>query len=307
MSINYIFYYFKEGFLNLFKNKKSTFASIIIMSCTLILFGVFYLLSTNLNKFVDTIKSQENMQVFIMPEATETQVQELKKKISEVKINGKNQVLYIKYKSNEDAANDIKKMFEGKAQILRTFDKLDFLPASFVLKLENLENGPKVKAQIESFENVKSVNFNEEIVGLVLKAFNVVKYINIGLILILTITSIFIISNTIKLTVYARRKEISIMKYVGASDDFIRGPFILESMYIGILSTILPFIALFGIYRLIENFIITSTGNIQLTNTGVSLVSFVSLIPNLFLIFLGFGIGISVVGSMFAIRKYLKV
>ena len=162
----------------------------------------------------------------------------------------------------------------------------------------------QVQEEINKLDFVDDItNSNETIDGLVTIA-NGVKIVSSVILTLLILISIFIISNTIKLTVHARRKEISIMKYVGATDSFIRWPFVIEGIIIGVIAAIIS-IAVLGLsYNLIVHLL---SGNTVLNRMGMSLLSFSDMITLLIVVYLGLGIGIGALGSTISMRKYLQV
>lgn len=307
MSINILKYYLVEGCKNLFKNKRSTFASIVIMSFTLLLFGIFLMMAKNLNKYAKQIQDDEHIEVYIALDAKDSEIEELKRKIDDIKIDGEKAVVNIRYKSKDDAKEAMKKMLKEVGTTLKNLDsESNFLPASFLLKLSDMEKANKVKAEIEAMPSVRSVRHNQEVAGIIMNALKIIRIVSFVIILILIISSVLIISNTIKLTVFARRKEISIMKYIGATDDFIRGPFVVESLLIGIISAFIPLVLLGAIYKPIQGIIYNLNKEIG-AGAASSILSYTSMLPDLILAFLVMGIGIAIFGNIVSMRRYLEV
>lgn len=307
MSINILKYYLVDGTKNLFKNKRSTFASIVIMSFTLLLFGIFLIMAKNLNKYAKQIQDDEHIEVYIALDAKDSEIEELRKKIDDIKIDGEKAVVNIRYKSKDDAKEAMKKMLKEVGTTLKNLDsESNFLPASFLLKISKMENANKVKAEIEAMPSVRSVRHNQEVAGIIMNALKIIRIVSFVIILVLIISSVLIISNTIKLTVFARRKEISIMKYIGATDNFIRGPFVIESLLIGIISAIIPLILLGLIYKPIQGIIYNLNNEIG-SGKAASVLSYGSLLPDLILSFFALGIGIAIFGNIVSMRRYLEV
>lgn len=307
MSINILKYYLVDGTKNLFKNKRSTFASIVIMSFTLLLFGIFLIMAKNLNKYAKQIQDDEHIEVYIALDAKDSEIEELKKRIDDIKIDGEKAVVNIRYKSKDDAKEAMKKMLKEVGTTLKNLDsESNFLPASFLLKISKMENANKVKAEIEAMPSVRSVRHNQEVAGIIMNALKIIRIVSFVIILVLIISSVLIISNTIKLTVFARRKEISIMKYIGATDNFIRGPFVIESLLIGVISAIIPLILLGLIYKPIQGIIYNLNNEIG-SGTAASVLSYGSLLPDLILSFFALGIGIAIFGNIVSMRRYLEV
>lgn len=311
MSINILKYYFVEGYKNLFKNKRATFASIVIMIFTLLLFGIFIIITKNLNKAITSFQENEFIRVHIENDAKDSEIEELKKKILDIEINGEKPVLNIRYKSKEEAEESLKKMLAENENTIKTLDAgslspAKFLPATFLLKISKMELASEIKEKIETMPNVKNVKHNENELNIILNIQKIIKIVSFVIIAILVIASVLIISNTIKLTVYARRKEISIMKYIGATDDFIRGPFVIESLLIGLISAVIPIIVLGLLYGPLQNLIYNFNKDIA-SVSSVTILPFSAILPDIVIAFLLLSIGISVFGNLVSMKRYLKV
>ena len=226
MKYNIFGYLIGEGFGNVFKNKKSTGASLIIMCATMIIFGIFLVLGENINHFVDEVKSEQGFQVFLKTDATEDEIKEVGEKIRE--LDG---VSTIERKTKQDALNTMKERLKDKEGVLDGFDYQVF-SESYLVTLTDLNKSKDVQNEILQFDNIKKITSSDETVTMLINLANGIRIVTGVILLLLIVISIFIISNTIKLTVHARRKEISIMKYVGATNNFIRWPFIVEGMII---------------------------------------------------------------------------
>lgn len=298
MKYNIFGYLIGEGFSNVFKNKKSTGASLMIMCATMIIFGVFLMLSQNINHFVEDIKSEQGFQVFLTTDATEEQIQEVGDKIR--KLEG---VSTAEFKDKEYALNFMKEKFGEKSDIIEGYG-YDFFSTSYIVTLTDLKLSKDVQNEIVQFENVKKITSSDETVTTLLGLANGIKIVTGIILILLVIISIFIISNTIKLTVHARRKEISIMKYVGATNSFIRWPFIVEGMIIGVLASAISIILVGGAYSILAE----QAVNVKFMVTiGMSLVSFKDMISSIIFVYMLLGIGIGALGSVISMRKYLKV
>lgn len=298
MKYNRFGYLIGEGFSNVFKNKKSTGASLMIMCATMIIFGIFLMLSENINHFVDDIKSEQGFQVFLEMDATEEQIQEVGDKIRA--LDG---VSTVDFKDKEYAMNVLKEKFGDKAYLVESYGS-DIYSTSYIVTLTDLKLSKDVQNQILEFDNVRKITSSDETVTTLLAVANGIKIVTAVILILLVIISIFIISNTIKLTVHARRKEISIMKYVGATNSFIRWPFIVEGMIIGILSSAISILIVGGAYSLLAEQAVNNTFMIKI---GLSLLSFKDMISSIIVVYMLLGIGIGAIGSVISMRKYLKV
>ncbi len=298
VKYNIFGYLIGEGFGNVFKNKKSTGASLMIMCATMIIFGIFLMLSENINHFVDDIKSEQGFQVFLVKDATQEQIDEVGEKIRN--LNGVNQA---EFKDKEDALNFMKEKFGNKADLIEGYGS-EYFPTSYIVTLTDLSLSKEVQEQILNFDNVDKIQSKDETVSTLLNLANIIKIITGVILLLLVIISIFIISNTIKLTVHARRKEISIMKYVGATNSFIRWPFIVEGMIIGVLASAISIVIVGGAYSVLAEQAVNSSFMIKL---GLSFVGFKDMISSIIFVYMLLGIGIGALGSVISMRKYLKV
>ena len=299
MKYNILGYLVGEGFSNVFKNKKSTGASLMIMCATMIIFGIFLILGENINYFVSEVESAQGIQVFINNDATQEQIDEL-----EEKIRALDGVSTTEFVSKEDALNQMKEKFGDKQDLLAGYEENNIFPASYVVTLTDLSKSKEVQDQISTFENVKKITSKDETVTTLINLANGIKIITGVILILLVIISIFIIANTIKLTVHARRKEISIMKYVGATNSFIRWPFIVEGMIIGVFASIISIAIVGGAYSVIAQKLVYSQF-MQVIN--MSLVSFSDMFNSIIFVYMLLGIGIGAFGSVISMRKYLKV
>ena len=271
-----------------------------IMCATMIIFGIFLILGENINHFVSEIESAQGIQVYIKNEATQEQADELGDKIR--KIDGVSTVEYI---SKEQALDQMKEKFGDKKDLLDAYEgENNIFTASYVVTLTELSQSKSIQDQILTFDNVKKITSKDETVSTLINLANGIKIVTGVILVLLVVISIFIIANTIKLTVHARRKEISIMKYVGATNGFIRWPFIVEGMIIGILASIISILIVGGAYSFIAEKLVNSEF-MQVIN--MSLISFKDMFSSIIFVYMLLGIGIGVLGSMISMRKYLKV
>ena len=299
LKYNRFGYLIGEGFANVFKNKKSTGASLMIMCATMIIFGIFLALGENVNHFVAGIEADQGIQVFIETDATDDEVKEVGDKIKQLQ-----GVSTIEYRSKEDALNQMKEKFKDQSDLLAGYEENNIFPASYIVKLTDLTLSKQVQDQIREFDNIKKITSSDDTVEALINIANGIKIITGVILILLIVISIFIISNTIKLTVHARRKEISIMRYVGATNNFIRWPFIVEGMIIGIIASVIS-IAIVGVaYTSIANSLV----NEKIVQTmNMTLVTFSEMFSSIIVVYMALGIGIGVLGSVISMRKYLKV
>ena len=299
MKYNIFGYLIGEGFSNVFKNKKSTGASLMIMCATMIIFGIFLILGENINHFVSEVESAQGIQVFINNDATQEQMDTLGEQIRA--LDG---VSTVEFVSKEQALEQMKERFGEQQDLLDGYEENNIFPASYVVTMTDLTRSEEIQNQILTFENVKRITSRDETVSTLIDLANGIKIVTGVILALLIIISVFIIANTIKLTVHARRKEISIMKYVGATNGFIRWPFIVEGMIIGIIASVISIVIVGVAYNFIAQNLLSSEF-MQVIN--MSLVSFNDMFSSIIFVYMLLGIGIGAIGSVISMRKYLKV
>ena len=295
-----ISYLIGEGFKNVFKNKKSTGASLMIMCATMMIFGLFFLIGENVNYMLREVESEQGMQVFIKKDATEEQISKLNDQIQKIEYVAKTN-----YVSKEEAFNIVKERYSEYGRFLEGYD-IDRNPfkASYVVTLTDLSKSDEVRGQIALLDNVNNIEMRDKTINALVSIANGIKWISFGILILLIFISVFIISNTIKLTVHARRKEISIMKYVGATNSFIRWPFIVEGIIIGVVAAMISILILGLAYNAVLGKIMES----QITNMiSLTLLPFSEIFELVIAVYLGLGIGIGSIGSIISMRKYLEV
>ena len=276
-----------------------------IMCATMIIFGIFLILGENINHIVKEVEGSQGIQVFLNADATDEQVKELGEKIRNIEVNGTKAVNTVVHKTKEDALNTMKERFKEKQDLLSTFEgDNNIFSESYVVTLTDLNLSQDVQDQISKFENVKKITSKDQTVTTLINLANGIKIVTGVILLLLIFISVFIIANTIKLTVHARRKEISIMKYVGATNNFIRWPFIVEGMIIGIMASVISIVIVGIVYNIIADNLVNSQF-MKLIN--MSLVSFGDMFNSIIITYMLLGIGIGAFGSIISMRKYLKV
>lgn len=297
---NVLSYLVGEGFRNVLKNKKSTGASLMIMCATMLIFGLFFLIGENVNYMVKEIEAEQGMQVFMVKDATEEQIQTLGEQIKSIEAVAK-----ATFVSKEEALNSLKVRFKDNEKLLTAYEgEKNPLKPSYVVTLTDLEKSGEVQAQINQLENVNNIEMRDKTINALINVANGIRWVSGGILVLLIIISVFIIANTIKLTVHARRKEISIMKYVGATNNFIRWPFIVEGMIIGIVAAMISILILGIAYNFVTDKILESAINSMI---NIQLLSFTEIFTLVIVVYLTLGIGIGVIGSMISMRKYLEV
>lgn len=299
MKHSIIGYLLNEGFRNVFHNKKSSGASLAIMCATMLIFGLFFMIIENLNNAVETLETQQGMQVFINKEASESQILQIEDQIKA--IDGVNTVTYV---SKQEALNQTKEKLKNKQALIAGWDEDNPFRASYMVTLTDLKQSSKVQEEIKQIDNVADISSRDDTINGLVSIANGVRIVSAVILTLLILISVFIIANTIKLTVHARRKEISIMKYVGATDSFIRWPFIIEGIIIGIIAALISILVLGVAYSVIASKL---SGAMVLNKMSMSLLTFSDMTTLLIVVYLTLGIGIGAIGSAISMRKYLQV
>lgn len=295
MKNNNLGYYFKEGISSIFNHGFMSFASVCITVACLIVMGSFSLLALNVNDIVKSFEEENVVLAFVDENYSSEQAQSLKTDILNVE-----HVESAEYIS-KDAAY---KSFVSKYEDSTLFSDLDseVLRDRFAVYLDDIAYTSEVRDALRQIPGLVSINANLSIAQGFMTARNIISAVSIVLVVILFIISLFIMSNTVKLTTFDRREEIAIMKMVGATNNFIRWPFVLEGFILGLLGSLIAFIAQWGIYELITDVIVANYAV-----SFVALVPFSAVIIPLLIVFLVIGFLVGVGGSVLAIKNYLKV
>lgn len=286
MRYNVMSYLVGEGFRNTLKNKKSTGAALVIMCMAMFMFGLFFVLGENVNYIMAQIEAEQGMQVFIERGTTETEIEEIRTKIRQ--IDGVNKIEFV---SGKEGYGEYTEILEKQAGILEGY----VYPDKFDVTLTDLELNDSVQEQILKIDKIDEIRSSDSTINTLLNITKGIRYITLGILAILVIMSIFIITNTIKLTVHARRKEISIMKYVGATNNFIRWPFIVEGIIIGIVSALITILIVGLLYNVAVNGI-SQTETFQRLN--LKLYTFANMFNLLIITYILLGVGIGIVRKL---------
>ncbi|TDL73797.1 ABC transporter permease [Rhodococcus qingshengii] len=287
----------RESFKSIGRNGWMTFASVSAVTVTLILVGVFFVIMMNLNKVAETIEEDVQIRVHIDVAANDEDQQKLKSAIENI-----SEVQSVKFSSKEQELEELIKSMGEDGQAFKLFEQDNPLNDVFIVKTKKPQDTMKAAKEIGKLEYVTKAVYGK---GTVEKLFNFIEASrNVGIVLIagLFFTAVFLISNTIKITIIARRREIKIMRLVGATNNFIRWPFFLEGLWLGILGAILPIILIsIAYYNAYEYLAPKLIGNfIQILPYS----PFMYQVSGLLLLMGGL---IGIWGSVMSVRKFLKV
>lgn len=288
-------YFIKEVYTSFKRNIWMTLASIFTVVLSLFILGFFSIVILNLNKMADTLESQVQISVYLKDDLSQEEIDETKETLS--KIEGLED---IKFTTREEAMENFKERLGDQQFLLDALDDTNPLPDSFSLTVTSPQQVKTIADTAAALNSVESASYSQDIINHLFNLTHLIRLIGVALIILLTGAAIFIISNTIRLTVFARRKEIAIMKYVGATDWFIRWPFLLEGICLGFIGGGLATIFLYIVYN-------------QVTQEIYEAMAFFPLIPQhpfidyISLAILVAGIIIGALGSTISLKRFLKV
>lgn len=283
----------KSGFTGIFSHGLMSFATVTITMACLIIMGSFGLLVVNINALISDMENENEVVAFIDESLTEEEARAIEPLIEAVP-----NVSDAEFMSRAEAMANFQEDYDEEL-----FDSLDetAFRHRYIIHLTDISLMEQTKPLIEAVDGVADVNAHLEYAQSFITVRNIVSLISLALIIILIIVSFFIMSNTIKLATFTRREEIAIMRMVGASNGFIRCPFIVEGLVLGILGGLLAFIIEWGLYSLLLSRV---SG---VASTLITLVPFADVMWPLLIAFLGVGVVVGVSGGSSAIRNYLKV
>lgn len=287
-----MFYLIKQGFENILKNKLMFVASVLIVATTMITLSIFVIIGENVSSLVDNMQSQ-GILVVLNKDIEETKVNIVKNKLNN--IDG---IINIEYETKEQALENAREKYFNETNIDLTvgWDENNIFSSSFTVTLENLDNAEEIEKKIETIDGVEDAKFDDDIFNVITEISDLVRLIIIGIFILLLGVSFLVISNTIKLVLHSRRKEINIMKYIGATNGFVETPFIVEGIIVGIVGAMISWVISTSLYQyIIDRF-------------GVdSIFNFVPLNFEILRINLVIGVLVSCVACIMSIRRYLKV
>ncbi len=298
MKIRTVSYMMRQGVKGLWRNRMMTFASIGSVASALIILGIVFMIILNINNLAETAKGQfDSIQMYLKDDLDQKQIDEIGKVVH--KIEGIESVYYI---SKTEALQDLKKQWGEHGYLLEGLEA-NPLPNSYVLKLKDISYSDQVVGQVKKISGLEEVKYYKDVVDKLLRITHFIRMTGMIVIVILIGISMFIISNTIKITVAARYREINIMKYVGATNWFVRWPFLIEGMILGFTGSVIALAVIGYSYKSVLD-LITEKMYIMVSSY---MIPTPLLVNNLGVIFLVLGTGIGALGSIFSMRKFLKV
>ncbi len=294
-------YILRQAFKSMWRNRMMGFASISSVTAVLIILGFVLIIVLNVNNLAMVAKETfDQIAVYIVEGTEEEQIEQMG--ISFREIDG---VMGVAYQTKDYALERVKEDWGEDAILLQDLRNNPF-PDTYIVQLSDVSMSDEVIEKLKTFEGVDEVRYYQEAVNTLIKMADFVKRFGAGIIIALLLISVFIISNTIKITVLSRQREIELMQYIGATNGYVRGPFILEGIMLGLLGSLMAILLIMLGYNYIINYL---AGRYVALISGMSgyLVSVEMIMDDLIIIFLTIGIGIGILGSLVSLKKFLSV
>lgn len=290
------FYNIKQAFQQVFRNGAMTMASVFAITAMLLILGLFFIIVININTAAETVeRDYDTIEVFLLDTTTEQDANQMIESLQ-----GENGVEEVSYRSRDMALEELKARWGESGYLLDSLTE-NPLPNSIIIKIKSLEAADDIAAAAKALDGIEDVKYYKQTVDKLMGATRFVQLAAVILMLFLIIVSVVVVSNTIKLTVFNRAREISIMKYVGATNWFIRGPFLTEGIIIGLFSAAISV----GISALIYKKVVELIGEDVFAILSMPMVPVEFLVYNLVWIFAALGISIGACGSIISMRKFL--
>lgn len=296
-----VFYLIGQGIVNIFKNRLMSIAAITTITACIFVISIFYIVGTNVEYMLDAVETNMGITVFFEYDTEQERILEIKQ-LLEVR----SEVFEVDYISPEQAWEEFKvSYFQGKEDQLSGFEGDNPLEdsASLVVYFQDLDSQKSLANYVASLPDVRYIRQAEQVTD-IMQSFNqLVQYASLVLVVILVIISIFLISNTVRLGISTRKKEIEIMKYIGAKDSFIRGPFIIEGIIIGLIGTVIPLALIYYTYGQATTAL---TGQFALLSSFLIFKDINEIYQVLVPVAAGTGILIGLLGSRLTIGRFLR-
>ncbi len=286
----------KQAFVQIFRNKGMSLTTLLAISSMMFIVGICFVIIVNLNLFTTVLEdSYDTIEVFLEDDINEYEAYEI---INEVRLN--DDVKSVIYRSKDDAMALLKDRWGENSYLLDSLEE-NPLPNSILIEVNAPELGGAIVAEYANDEGIEDINYYQETVDTITKITDFLQLVSIIIIVFLLLVSVIVVANTIKLTVFNRAKEITIMQYIGATSWYIRGPFLYEGIILGFLAALIATLITTLLYGQVASLIERDV----LAIVSVSLINVSFIFENLMWIFSVMGISIGVWGSMISMRKFL--
>lgn len=302
MKIRSLFYHIKDGMKNIYRNRLFSLASIATISACIFLFGIFYAIVMNFEYMVKKAETEVCVTVFFDEGLSDVD----KRKLGDT-IEKRVEVLSIQYISAEEAWESYRKeYFAGHEELAEGFkdDNPLINSDSYAVYLNDAGMQSTLVTYLENLDGIRQVNRSEVVASSLSSAAKLVGYVAVAVIIVLLAVSIFLITNTIVIGITVRREEISIMKFIGATDSFVNAPFFVEGIVIGIVGSIIPLLILSYIYQNVVSYVL---GKFSILSNILAFMPASDVFKVLTPVAIALGIGIGALGSFFAVRKHANV
>lgn len=289
-------YNLKQGFMQIFRNRGMSLASIFSITAMLLILGLFFVITVNINLFTEAVKQDyDQIEVFLLDSTTQEETMQMMAQLEK-----KDGVSKVEYRTEEEALEIMKERWGESGYLLDSLGE-NPLPSSILITVDTLEEAGDVAEFAAEFDGVEDVQFYQETVEKLTAVTDFLQFAALVIMGFLVIVSVVVVSNTVKLTVFARAKEIEIMKYIGATNWFIRGPFLAEGILIGLLASAVSTAAIAALYSKIVSII----GSQVLAIVSCPLIPVSYLTSHMVIIFLALGMSIGAWGSIVSMRRFL--
>lgn len=288
----------RDAFKNVFRNFSLSLASISCITITLLVVAISIVLTYNVNNFTKLVEEDVTIVAFLKNDVTEEQVNSLGETIKNTK-----HVINYSFQNKQEIAKEMMEDYEDLKPIMETWEDLENpLQPTYRIKVDDIEYLDETAKKIEKMENVDVVKWGQDLVEDLIKVFDGIRKISLGMVIALIVVTAFLIANTIKITIFSRRRELEIMRLVGASNMNIRVPFFFEGMFLGIMGSIIPIIVTtYGYITIYKNF------NGQIISPFIQLLKPEPFVYFVSLVLIIIGVIVGMYGSLRAVRKHLKV
>lgn len=294
--INRLGYTLKQALQQIYRNRTMSLASVFAITAMLLILGLFFILIINVNMAAESVKEDYNtIEIWLLDKTDSGEIEAMVGDIKQW-----DDVTTVDFRSKKDALSILKERWGESGYLLDGLQK-NPLPNSIIITVADIEKSSAVAARAEELDGIEGVKYYKDTVDKLIRITNGMQLAAIVIMIFLVVVSVVVVANTIKLTVFARSEEITIMKYVGATNWFIRGPFLAEGIMIGIISAIISV----GLVGLIYSKVHSVIGTELVTILSAPLVPTGFMVGNLFWIFIALGISIGSWGSIVSMRKFL--
>ena len=305
MKIRSLGYCIRQGFKNIWRNRMFSVASITTMTACILLFGMFFSVLMNVNFMIRTLEEEVGVTVLFDEGLEQDKIDEIGEKIRAME-----HVTDVTYTSAEEAWEKFQQeYFEGNEEYAKSFSENGENPlansASYTVRVDEIENQNSIVTRIKRLEGVRQVNQSAGATKTLISFNSLFTYVAVAIIALLLVVSIFLIANTVNVGISVRRHEIAIMKLIGATDSFVRAPFIVEGLLLGLIGSLIPLGILFVAYDRILGWLLNRFG--VLNTISGSLPSVLEVFHVLAPVGVALGLGIGLIGSIITVRRHLRV